>query len=388
MRLGLDGSPLLEIKTGVGRYTYELATALSRSSFDLEMFYYYGTSWSRKISSIDASGVISTSGNVLSKWRILPIGLRKLFPRVLKDFLKPKIFKHGYSRNQLDIYHATNYVAPDIDMPLVVTVYDLSFIRYPETHPADRLAWLRKGFEATIRNADQIITISEFSKNEIIELLGLSQSKITIAYPGVDSRLRPLNPDHLAPLLKAWSLNPGGYILSVGTLEPRKNLITLFKAYELLPDEIKKNWPLVVVGMTGWKEKAIMREMDGLIRKGNLVPLGYLTDEQLAIIYAGAKIFVYPSLYEGFGMPPLEAMACGIPVVCSNQASLPEAVGPAGVMVHPEDVPALAEVLESVLADSQKSKEMSRMGLQQAAKFTWRACGEKTFGVYQKALYQ
>ena len=204
MRLGLDGSPLLEIKTGVGRYTYELATALSRLSLDLEMFYYYGTSWSRQISSTD-------SGDVLSTWRrVAPLGLRKLFPVVIKDFLKPRIFKYGYQRNKLDLYHATNYVAPAVDMPLVVTIYDLSFLRYPETHPADRLAWLNKGFPVTIQNAVQIITISEFSKNEIIELLGVSQKKITIAHPGVDSRLRPLDPEQLAPLLKSRSLKPGG----------------------------------------------------------------------------------------------------------------------------------------------------------------------------------
>ena len=381
MRIGLDGLPLLEIKTGVGRYTYELVTALSKLSSDLEMFFYYGTSWSQHISSTGGGGVLST-------WRTVPIGLRKLFPVVLKDLIKPKIFKHGYRRNKLDLYHATNYVAPDIDMPLVVTVYDLSFLRYPETHPADRLAWLNKGFPATIRNADQIITISEFSKNEIIELLGVNQRKITIAHPGVDSRFRPLNPDQLAPLLKTRSLKPGGYILSVGTLEPRKNLLTLFKAYELLPDRMKRNWPLVVVGMVGWKERAIVKEMDALIRKGNLIPLGYLSDEQLAVVYAGAKLFVYPSLYEGFGIPPLEAMACGIPVVSSNRTSLPEVVGQAGVMVEPEDIQSMAQALESVLADSLKCSKMSRLGLQQASKFTWNACAEKTVGVYQKALSQ
>ena len=379
MRLGLDGIPLLQKKTGVGRYTYELMTALSRLTSDLEMFYYYGTSWSQHISSTDGGGVLSMR-------QAVPIALRKLIPVVLKDRVKHKIFMNGYRGHKLDLYHATNYVAPDNDMPLTVTVYDLSFLRYPETHPADRLAWLNKGFPATIRNADQIITISEFSKKEIIELLGVSQRKISIAYPGVDSRLRPLNPTQLAPRLKAWSLKPGGYILSVGTLEPRKNLTALFKAYELLPDGIKKSWPLVVVGMVGWKEKAIVKEMDALIRKGNLIPLGYLSDDHLAVVYAGAKLFVYPSLYEGFGIPPLEAMACGIPVVSSNRASLPEVVGQAGVMVDPEDFHAIAQALESVLTDSPKCSTMSRLGLQQASKFTWQACAEKTFGVYQKAI--
>ena len=381
MRLGVDGLPLLEIKTGVGRYTFELATALRPLSDDLKVFFYYGRSWNRDIVSTHVDEGYSITGKVSA-------ALKKCLPVALKGHLRNQIFNWGCRHNQLDLYHATNYVAPEFDIPLVVTVHDLSFMRYPETHPARRLSWLSGGFSSTIKRARQILTVSEFSKNEIVELLGVDPVNITIAYNGVDSRFRPLQPDFLRAKLKKWSLEPDGYLLSVGTLEPRKNLTTLFKAYELLPDEIKNNWPMVVVGMAGWKEKNILKEMDALIRKGNLIPLGYLSDEQLSVIYAGAKLFVYPSLYEGFGIPPLEAMACGIPVISSNRASLPEVVGQAGVLVDPEDVSAIAQALESVLADSQKSRTMSRMGLQQASKFTWRACAEKTFGVYQKALSQ
>jgi alpha-1,3-rhamnosyl/mannosyltransferase len=379
MRLGLDGLPLLEIKTGVGRYTYELVTALRRLSYDLELFYDYGKSWSRDIVSIDVDEVHSIP-------RKAAAALKKCLPVALKRHLRDKIHHLSYRHNKLDLYHATNYIAPEYDLPLAVTVYDLSFIRYPEMHPASRHAWLARGFHSTIRRARQIITISEFSKNEIVELLGVDPEKISISYPGVDSRFRPLHPDFLKPKLKKWSLKPAEYILSVGTLEPRKNLGNLFKAYDLLPNGFKKKWPLVVVGMTGWKEKNIIKEMEILIRKGNLVPLGYLSDDQLATIYAGAKILVYPSLYEGFGMPPLEAMACGIPVISSNRASLPEVVGQAGVMVDPEDINAVSHAIESVLTDSQKHHTMSREGLRQAAKFTWQACAEKTFGVYQKIL--
>jgi alpha-1,3-rhamnosyl/mannosyltransferase len=381
MRLGLDGLPLLEIKTGVGRYTFELVTALRRMSYDLELFYNYGRSWSRDIVSSDVDEFHSISHKVAA-------ALKKCVPVALKMHVRDKIFLRECRHNKLDLYHATNYVAPEFDIPLVVTVHDLSFMRHPETHPARRLAWLSKGFSSTIKRARHILTVSAFSKNEIVELLGVDPAKVTITYNGVDSRFRPLDPDFLKTKLKQWSLEPDGYLLSVGTLEPRKNLTSLFKAYELLPDGIKRNWPLVVVGMVGWKEKAIIKDMNYLIRKGNLIPLGYLNDEQLAEIYAGAKLFVYPSIYEGFGMPPLEAMACGIPVVSSNRASLPEVMGQAGIMVDPEDIHAMALALESVLTDSQKSRRMSRMGLRQASKFTWRACAEKTFGVYQKALSQ
>jgi alpha-1,3-rhamnosyl/mannosyltransferase len=379
MRVGLDGSPLLELKTGVGRYTHELMIALNRFSIDLELFYYYGASWSQHIISRDVDDVRS-SGHAVK------IALKKWLPVVLKVRIKDKIFKCGYRKNKLDLYHATNYIAPGFDIPLAVTVYDLSFLRYPNAHPANRLAWLAKGFPSTIQRARQVITISEFSKNEINELLGVSKEKMSVAYPGVDSRFKPLNPDFLTQKLKNWSLKPDEYLLSVGTLEPRKNLVNLFKAYELLPDSIKKNWPLVVVGMSGWKEKTIIKEMEVLIRKGNLIPLGYLSDDQLAVIYAGAKLFVYLSLYEGFGLPPLEAMACGTPVVASNRTSLPEVVGDAGILVDPENIESVAWTLESVLDDSKRCIEMSELGQRQASNFTWQACAEKTYKVYQKTL--
>ncbi len=381
MRLGLDGLPLLETKTGVGRYTYELVTALRRLSYDLEFFYYYGRSWSQDIVSTHVDEVHTIP-------RKIEATLKKCVPVALKRHVRDQIFKWGYRRNKLDLYHATNFVAPEFDIPLVVTVHDLSFIRYPDTHPTRRLAWLAKGFSSTIKRARQILTVSAFSKNEIVELLGVDPASVAIAYNGVNSRFRPLNRDFLKTNLKKWSLKPDGYLLSVGTLEPRKNLTSLFKAYEILPNGIKKSWPLVVVGMVGWKEKTIIKEMNALIRKGNLIPLGYLNDEQLAQIYAGAKLFVFPSLYEGFGMPPLEAMACGIPVISSNRASLPEVVGEAGILVDPEDIHAMAQALRSVLTDSHKCRTMSRLGLQQASQFTWQACAEKTLGVYQKALSQ
>jgi glycosyltransferase involved in cell wall biosynthesis len=157
MRLGLDGLPLLEIKTGVGRYTYELVTALRRLSYDVELFYYYGTSWSRDIVSIDFDQAHSIP-------RKAAAAAKKCLPVALKRHLQDKIYNWGCRHNQLDLYHATNYIAPEYDLPLVVTVYDLSFIRYPEMHPASRHAWLARGFHSTIQRARKIITISEFSK--------------------------------------------------------------------------------------------------------------------------------------------------------------------------------------------------------------------------------
>jgi len=381
MRIGLDGSPLKKLKTGVGRYTHELVCAFKRHLGGLDLFLYYGTSWSQTLVSFEIN-----DGKSLK--HIARNELKKLLPTIVKTKLKARVFQTGFYRNKLELFHATNYVAPEFTGPSVVTVYDMSHLRYPETHPTERIDWFAERFESTVQNARQVITISEFSKKEITELLGISSDKISIIPPGVSSDFRPLQAKEIMEKLRLWSLKPKGYLLTVGTLEPRKNLTKLIKAFELLPNNVKVEFPLVVVGMSGWKEESIIQEMESLIKRGQLMLLGYLSNKDLAIIYSGARAFVYLSLYEGFGMPPLEAMACGAPVVVSNRASLPEVVGQAGVLVDPDDIESVALTLESLIDDVQKCSNMVEMGLRQAAKFTWQACAEKTYGVYQRALSQ
>jgi len=381
MRVGLDGSPLKSLKTGVGRYTHELVCALKRHLTGLDLFFYYGTSWSQALMSLEVADIRSVKHGVRN-------GLKKMLPPIVQTRIKDRVFKTGFRRNKLELFHATNYVAPEFDGPSVVTVYDLSHLRYPETHPARRLGWLATRFESTVQNARHVITISKFSKKEICELLGISSEKISIIYPGVSSDFRPVAGKDLLEKLGKWSLKPKGYLLTVGTLEPRKNLINLIKSFDLLPAAVKECFPLVTVGMSGWKDKSIIQEMKSLTNRGYLIPLGYLSNEDLATIYSGARLFVYLSLYEGFGMPPLEAMACGVPVVVSNRASLPEVVGQAGMLVDADEIDSVATTLESLVGDDGKCHTLGQMGLQQAAKFTWQTCAEKTFSVYQKALSQ
>jgi len=255
-------------------------------------------------------------------------------------------------------------------------------------HPAERLAWLHEGLSQTLLRAGRIIVDSRFIENELISLLDVPRERITVVYLGVSQDYRPRDNEVLALKLKEFDLEPKGYILSVGTLEPRKNILSLLQAYELLPNSLKERWPLVVVGMRGWKDQVISKRLDSLVSTGRIRALGYVSSDKLPVIYAGAALFVYPSIYEGFGLPPLEAMASGVPVVASNRASLPEIVGNAGVLIDPEDIDSLAQVIESLLDDQGKCEQMARMGLQQAQKFTWKACAEKTFSVYQDVLRQ
>ncbi len=379
MRIGLDGIPLLSPKTGIGKYTFELASALTRLSQGPQLVFFYGTHWSKRLKA-------TTGTNIGGSYETLRSAVSRVVPAASKKWIRQKILEVGLIRYQPDLFHATNYVASSFDGPLVVTVHDLSHLRYPETHPAERLAWLSDGLPQTLHHARRIIADSQFTKDELISLLGVPKDSITVVHLGVGQDYKPRDNEVLALKLKEFDLRPKGYILSVGTLEPRKNILSLLQAYELLSDSLKAHWPLVVVGIRGWKDQVISKRLDSLVSTGSIRALGYVSIDKLPVVYAGAALFVYPSIYEGFGLPPLEAMASGVPVVASNRASLPEIVGNAGVLIDPEDIESLSKVLQSLLDDQKKCEQMAKMGLQQAKKFTWKGCAEKTFEVYEHVL--
>ena len=382
MRIALDGIPLLSAKTGVGKYTFELAAALKRLPGVLDVSLFYGIHWSMRLRrNYHLDNGVGNSGLQGSR-------IARRVPDTLKGWLRRKATRLEFAIHRPDIFHATNYVADPCDVPMVVTVHDLSFYRYPETQPPERLNWLSEGLLRTLNQAKGIITDSQFTKDELISLLGVPGNRINVVHLGVTANYRPRDKDVLAEKLREFDLAPKSYILSVGTLEPRKNISKLLRAYELLPDSLKEQWPLVIAGMRGWKDQEITKRMEKLARNGKLRPLGYVPDDKLPLIYAGATLFVYPSLYEGFGLPALEAMASGVPVIVSNRASLPEVVGEAGALIDPEDIESLAHVIESLLLDQAKREQMAMAGLQQAKRFTWEACAKKTFRIYQRVLEQ
>ena len=382
MRIALDGIPLLGPKTGVGKYTFELAAALRRLPGVLDVSVFYGIHWSMRLRrNYHLDNGVGNSGLQGSR-------IARRVPDTLKGWLRRKATRLEFSIHRPDIFHVTNYVADPCDVPMVVTVHDLSFYRYPETHLPERLNWLSEGLLRTLNQAKGIIADSQFTKDELVSTLGVSENRINVIYLGASLKFRPRDDHELSIKLKQFDLEPKRYILSVGTLEPRKNILSLFRAYELLPNSLKEQWPLVIAGMRGWKALNISEQIESLARNGKLRTLGYIPEDQLPFIYAGAAVFVYPSLYEGFGLPALEAMASGVPVIASNRASLPEVVGKAGALIDPEDIESLAHVIESLLLDQAKREQMAMAGLQQAKRFTWEACAKTTFRVYQRVLEQ
>ncbi|MHB1360265.1 MAG: glycosyltransferase family 4 protein [Rhodocyclaceae bacterium] len=310
-------------------------------------------------------------------------------PRAVKNLIEAAAFRYHARRLPADcLYHEPNFLPQAFAGPTVVTVADLSCFDHPDTHPIERVRILERELPGALQRADHVIVISEASSQALRRWFDVDLARISVTHLAADARFRPYSAALLAPLLATRGLTPGGYVLSVGTLEPRKNLTTLFAAYAGLPAVLRQRYPLIVVGTRGWHDKALMKSASKLIGRGELRLLGYVDDALMPTLYAGAAAFAYPSRYEGFGLPALEAMASGVPVITGNLTSLPEVVGDAGIMVDPDDADALAAYLRQLLEDRDYAENLGRRGLVRARTFSWQRCARETVAVYEKVLRQ
>jgi glycosyltransferase involved in cell wall biosynthesis len=289
----------------------------------------------------------------------------------------------------LDIFHSTDFVLPPIRQGrTILTVHDLTFMRLPECAEAGLRAYLNKVVPRSIERADLVLADSQSTKNDLIELMGVSPDKIEVVYAGVERRFRPMEGQvALQRVKKRYGLD-FPFILSLGTLEPRKNFNRLLEAYALMGGKGQgirdRGLKLVIAGSTGWLYDEVFARVEELGLEDKVIFPGFVADEDLPALYNLAELFVFPSLYEGFGLPPLEAMACGTPVITSDRPSLPEVVGGAGLMVEATDSQELAKAMERVLMDEDLRGEMREKGLKQAEKFTWEAAAGKLLDVYRK----
>lgn len=229
-----------------------------------------------------------------------------------------------------------------------------------------------------------IITDSSAIKDEIVEMFGVADNRIKSIPLGVESLFRPLTLEESMPVLHQHGLSYQKYILAVGTLEPRKNLSSALLAYMQLPADIRKHYPLVLVGMKGWHTSSLEKQMAPLVEAGEIRQLGYLEREDLAAIIAGALTLVYPSIYEGFGLPPLEAMTCGVPVIASNVSSLPEVVGDSGLLVNPHDIDDIAKAMETMITAPDIRAASAQKALIRSAEFSWDSCVAQTVNIYRQ----
>lgn len=284
---------------------------------------------------------------------------------------------------EFDLYHALAFVAPALlRTPMVVTVYDLSFLHYPQVLTAARRLYLRAFTRLTCQRARRVIAISHSTARDVSKSFGVSPKKIDVAAPGYNPDVyRPLPSDEVVSFRQAKNL-PERFWLFVGTLEPRKNLVTLLEAYARLPERI----PLLLGGGKGWQYDDIFATIERHQLHQEVRWLGFLPAEELPLWYNCAEAFILPSIFEGFGIPALEAMACGTPVIVSDTSSLPEVVGESGMRLPPRDVEAWAAGLHTALTDAHWREQNCRRGQIEAQRYSWSQTAKTTLRSYERAL--
>lgn len=376
MKVVLSVEPIRFPLTGIGRYAYELARLLQCNAQVTDLRFFAGRSFLPVLpTAADASGSGYGLKRLIQK---NPLAVEAY--RVLMPVLKARALK-----NHSDfIYHSPNYYLPPFKGKRVATFHDLSPFTWAHCHAPQLAGYLQKELRLTLKRADRLITDSEFTRLELAEYFDWPVERIHTVPLASSSEFHPRTLDELQAPLSRYGLLAGGYSLFVGTIEPRKNINGLLDAYERLPLAVRGHWPLVVSGYRGWQSDAVHSRLTSGVREGWVKYLGFVPAAELPLLFAGARLFVFPSLYEGFGLPVLEAMSSGIPVICSNNSSLPEVAGDAALMCNANDIATLTELLQQGLEDEAWRAQASRLGLARAAEFSWDRCAEETIAVYRK----
>ncbi|GEM_PF-43980 len=364
--------------TGIGVYTRHLARGLAvhPAVEDLRLFSAY-----RWVS--DSDQALAVNRKIATLRRIAP------FKRLaLEGYtrLRAALFRRHATGYADHVLHSPNFVLMPFDGPGVATIHDLSWLRYPQYHPVERVRFLERHLPATLDRAAALIVDSATVRDELETVLGVDPRRVHVVPLGVDAIFHPRRDDELAPVLVRHGLVPRGYLLVVATLEPRKNLIRLVQAYAGRDARLRARLPLAVVGARGWLDDELGRALEPLERRGEVRRLGYVPEDDLAALHAGAAGFALPSLYEGFGLPVLEAMASGVPVLTSAGGALAEVAGDAALLVDPLDVDSIRTGLERLVGDVAWREAAARRGLGLAAGYAWSRCIEATLDVYRTAL--
>ncbi len=367
MLIGLDGLPLASTKTGIGHYTLELSRALAA------------------IDTGDEFQLVSPVPFDPSPFEYPPANLKRVEARKRKLWWLIGLPLY-IRRHSLSLFHGTNYEIPMWDeCPTVLSIHDLSLLLFPQTHLRHTVRRARLRLPLMARFATKVITATESVKQEIVEHLRVDPAKIAVTPYAPRHNFHPLAGDETEQTRARFSIEDK-FILFVGTIEPRKNLITLLRAFAEVLRKTDLRPQLVVAGPKGW----LMDEISNYVSSENLndriVFTGYVSDHDLRALYSSCAVFVYPSLYEGFGFPPLEAMACGAPVIVSEIPVLREVVGEAAVRVPPLDVEKLAESLVEMLRDEGSRTHFSEAGIARAKQFTWEKTANLTLDVYREVM--
>ncbi|PYC22959.1 glycosyltransferase family 4 protein [Pseudomonas mosselii] len=376
MKLILSVEPVRFPLTGIGRYTYELATRLQQNREITDIQFFAGRRFLAGIpAASDQSDAVHGLKRFVQKNGLAVEAYRRLMPYLRKHALRG----HGDY-----IYHSPNYYLPPFEGRSVATFHDLSPFTWAHCHAPQIVRFLQKELSLTLKRADALITDSEYTRQELADYFAWPIERIHAVPLASSPEFYPRSPHVLHDTLLRYGLEPGAYSLFVGTIEPRKNIETLLDAYGKLPLALRQRWPLVLSGYHGWRSEAIHERIGKAQQQGWARYLGFVASEDLPLLYAGARLFAFPSHYEGFGLPVLEAMSSGVPVVCSNSSSLPEVAGKAALMCVPDDVDGLSAILRQGLEDEAWRRGAKADGLQHASGFSWERCAQATVQVYKK----
>lgn len=361
--LGVEAlSPQL---TGIGRYTLELMRGL-RSCPDIghfRMLY-------QNHPLADAECLLSEE----APYRRKRVGKWKRLANKAQSMLAPR----------KRLYHGPNFMLPtDVECG-IITVHDLSVYKFPEMHPPERIAHFERDFSRSINQALHVITDTEKVRQELLEFVDIPEEHITAVHLGVNTAYRPDRHTDGSVNYRSYGIDPGRYILLVATFEPRKRIDAALTAFHLLPESVKRRYPLVLAGAKGWQNDALHEMMTRDEAKGYVRFLGFVPEDQLPGIYSGARLFLYPSIYEGFGLPPIEAMASGVPVIVSDRSCLPEVTRGAAMMIDPDDIEEFAAAISRGLEDDVWRNGAIDLGLKVAAGYSWSRCIQNTVDVYKK----
>ena len=376
MRINIDLSPSVHHHGGLGRYAHELTTALTKidSVNEYSAFYHDPSPDIRVDAPLNKLPVHRMSLGA-KPWRMSV--LLAYFTGVTMDRWMPR----G------DVFHATEHLLPPMRaQKSVFTIHDLIFRFFPEYHLPLNRWYLSLMLPRFMRQADAIIAVSENTRRDVSKLMGILPEKITVIYEGVHPRFHPIHDaDERARIREKYHL-PSRFILYLSTIEPRKNVLGLIDAFQSLLARDPSIPNLAIAGRKGWLYQPVFERVHNLGLESRVHFTDWIDEADAPALLSAAEIFVYPSLYEGFGLPPLEAMACGTPVICSNAASLPEVVGDAALLVNPKSVEEISAAMARVLSNTSLRSALSAKGIARAAQFTWERAAKETLAVYESVM--
>jgi alpha-1,3-rhamnosyl/mannosyltransferase len=301
----------------------------------------------------------------------------------LKHRLLQRHFRRFCQGNCYDLYHEPNFIPFDSDLPTVATIHDLSVLLHPEWHPIERVRDYERRFQRGLARCTHFLTVSEFTRREVISVLGIPPDRVTRTYNGVRRAMMPLPAETVQIVLRRLGL-PSRYLLHVGTIEPRKNLLMLLEAYGALPKAVRETCPLVLVGGWGWHHEDVSQYLEAHGQQHGILHVGYVAEPDLPAVYNGALALLLPSHYEGFGLPALEMLACGGAVLASTADALVELVSGQAHLINACDPLGWRDAMQRVITDAQWRQSLCQGAVRRAAPFTWQVCASETLRVYRR----